>query len=77
MSKELKCPICGGDIQYNSGYSTYDCKNNPAEHYASEEIWQALIQATEDLSFIKNNGLPQWKLKQTMEKIFGGEENEK
>lgn len=49
MTSKLKCPICGGDIQYNDGYSTYDCKNNPANHNASEEIWKALIQAKQDL----------------------------
>lgn len=49
MTSELKCPICGGEIQYNDSYSTYDCKNNPSEHYASEDVWQALIQAKQDL----------------------------
>lgn len=49
MTSKLKCPICGGDIEYNDSYSTYDCKNNPSEHYASEEIWQALIQTKQDL----------------------------
>ena len=54
MTSKLKCPICGGDIQYNDGYSTYDCKNNPANHNASEEIWQALIQAKQDLEIATN-----------------------
>lgn len=45
MTSKLKCPICGGDIQYNDSYSTYDCKNNPSEHYASEEVWQALNES--------------------------------
>lgn len=49
MTSKLKCPICGGDIEYNDSYSTYDCINNSSEHYASEEIWQALIQAKQDL----------------------------
>lgn len=45
MTSELKCPICGGDIQYNDSYSTYDCKNNPSKHYASEDVWQALNES--------------------------------
>lgn len=49
MTSELKCPICGGDIRYNDSYSTYDCKNNPAEHHASEEVWQALIESQKTL----------------------------
>lgn len=49
MTNKLKCPICGGDIQYDNSYSTYDCQNNSSEHYASEEVWQALIQAKQDL----------------------------
>lgn len=53
MTSKLKCPICGGNIQYNDGYSTYDCKNNPAIHNASEEIWQALIQAKQDLEIAR------------------------
>ena len=52
MTSNLKCPICGGDIQYNGDYSTYDCQNNPSEHYASEELWQALIQAKQDLKIV-------------------------
>lgn len=53
MTSELKCPICGGDIRYNDSYSTYDCKNNPAEHHASEEVWQALTQAKQDLEIAR------------------------
>ena len=49
MTSKLKCPICGGDIQYNDSYSTYDCKNNPSEHYASEDVWQALIESYKSL----------------------------
>ena len=49
MTNNLKCPICGGNIEYNDSYSTYDCRNNSSEHYASKEIWQALIQAKQDL----------------------------
>lgn len=54
MTSKLKCPICGGDIRYNDSYSTYDCKNNPAEHHASEEVWQALTQAKQDLIIAKS-----------------------
>lgn len=53
MTSKLKCPICGGDIQYNDGYSTYDCKNNPANHNASEEIWKALIQSRQQLKMLE------------------------
>ena len=53
MSNKMICPVCGGDIQYNHGYSTYDCLNNPAEHYASEDVWQALIQAKQDLEITR------------------------
>lgn len=49
MTSELKCPICGGDIQYNNSYSTYDCQNNPSGHYASKEVWQALIESHKSL----------------------------
>lgn len=49
MTSKLRCPICGGDIQYNDMYSTYDCKNNPSEHHASEEVWQALTESHKTL----------------------------
>lgn len=61
MASELKCPLCGGDIQYNDSYSTYDCKNNPSEHYASEEVWQALIHTKKQLDRAK------WWLKEIVE----------
>ena len=81
MTSKLKCPICGGDIQYNDGYSTYDCKNNPANHNASEEIWQALIRRTNQLNIAITDihhaykslmgGCAEWRLylEQTLKQI--------
>lgn len=74
MTSKLKCTFCEYELQEN-GATNLCCPI--CGLVAPTKLWKALIQSTEDLRFIKNNGLPQWKLKQTMEKILGGEGNEK
>lgn len=63
MTSKLKCPICGKDLipmtlSYNDNYTLYssvafpikDCICNTS---ASKKIWQALIQAEQDLEKAK------------------------
>lgn len=58
MTSKLKCPVCNHELyQTASEPATYCCLNKDCpsdfKFAGSKEIWQALIQAKQDLDFFK------------------------
>lgn len=54
MTTKLKCPFCGEELSpsYGYGIEVYMCPNltcHKAPGYAEDGVWQALIQAKQDL----------------------------
>ena len=47
---ELKCPICGTPLEYDTGYDgDYSCaKCGRAKMFGSEELWQALTDSMKE-----------------------------
>lgn len=58
MTNKLKCPFCGEELEPTSGYGIglYSCPNltcHEAPGYAEDGVWQALIQAKQDLGIAR------------------------
>lgn len=57
MTTKLKCPICGGELKHEMTTGIYCCKRIFADcplglgtgTFGTKELWQALIQAKQDL----------------------------
>lgn len=51
MTSKLKCPFCQTELEYDWGYDgDYSCRKcGRNKMFGSEELWQALIQAKQDL----------------------------
>lgn len=54
MTSKLKCPFCGANLR-ESTYGIYSCTNvhcvQAYNYWGSPLLWQALIQAKQDLDF--------------------------
>lgn len=58
MTGKLKCPFCGEELSpsYGYGIEVYMCPNltcHKAPGYAEDGVWQALIQAKQDLEIAR------------------------
>ena len=53
MTSKLKCPYCSADLESTTGGWEYGCTNTECQSAGTlcgtEELWQALIQAKQDL----------------------------
>jgi predicted nucleic-acid-binding Zn-ribbon protein len=55
MTSKLKCPFCQTELEYDFGYDgDYSCRKcGRNKMFGSEELWQALIQAKQDLEIAR------------------------
>ena len=58
MTSKLKCPYCLSDLESTTGGWEYGCTNTECQSAGTlcgtKELWQALIQAKQDLEIARN-----------------------
>ena len=57
MTSKLKCPYCSADLESTTGGWEYGCTNTECQSAGTlcgtNELWQALIQAKQDLEIAR------------------------